>query len=109
MDLLEAISYAFCAGGNLPGEGTEGNPYRIEDLADFHVFAADPNYWDDHTRLETDPNLVGLTYTTAVIAPDTDNTNSSFDGIAFTGVFDGNGHKISNLTIDDGGAGNKRR
>jgi len=29
-----------------------------------------------------------------------------FQGTAFTGVFDGNDHKVENLNIDDGGAGN---
>jgi len=56
--------------------------------------------------LETDVNLVGRTYTTAVIAPDTDQTTYWFQGTSFTGVFDGNDHKITNLIIDDAGAGN---
>jgi hypothetical protein len=91
----------------LPGSGTQQDPWRIESLADFDEFAADPNYWSGFTRLETDVNLAGRTYTKAVIAPDVNNSNSDiFDGTAFTGVFDGNDHKIINLTIDDGGAGN---
>jgi hypothetical protein len=90
----------------LPGSGTQEDPYRIESLADFDEFAADPNYWAGFTRVETDVNLAGRTYTTAVIAPDGNNTNWEFDGTAFTGVFDGNDHKITNLTIDDVGAGN---
>ena len=90
----------------LPGLGTQEDPWRIESLADFNEFAADDNYWDDYTRLETDVNLAGPTYSTAVIAPDTDNSNYlDFDGTAFTGVFDGNDHKILALTID-GGADN---
>jgi hypothetical protein len=91
----------------LDGLGTHEDPWRIESLADFNEFAADDNYWDDYTRLETDVNLAGTTYSTAVIAPDTDNSNNlDFDGTAFTGVFDGNDHKILALTIDDGAAGN---
>ena len=89
----------------LDGSGTEQDPWRIQSLADFNDFAADANHWAGYTRLETDVNLAGLTYTTAVIAPDA-NTGYPFDGTAFTGVFDGNEHKIMNLTIDDGGAGN---
>jgi hypothetical protein len=89
----------------LPGSGTQQDPYRIESLADFDEFAADPNYWAGFTCLETDVNLAGRTYTTAVIAPDTDNSDYLFQGTAFTGVFDGNEHKIVNLTID-GDAGN---
>jgi hypothetical protein len=90
----------------LDGSGTKQDPWRIQSLEDFNDFAADAIYWDDYTRLETDVNLAGLTYTTAVIAPDTNNSNLDFDGITFTGVFDGNDHKIINLNIDDGGAGN---
>jgi hypothetical protein len=92
----------------LSGSGTPQDPWRIESLADFDEFAADPNYWSGFTRLETDVNLAGRTYSTAVIAPDTNNANDwwEFDGTAFTGVFDGNEHKIIGLTID-GGAGNE--
>jgi len=90
----------------LPGSGTQEDPWRIESLADFDEFAADPNYWDDYTRLETDVNLAGRTYSTTVIAPDTDSSTDLFQGTAFTGVFNGNEHKITGLTIDDAGAGN---
>jgi hypothetical protein len=88
----------------LSGSGTQGDPWRIESLEDFNDFAADANYWAGFTRLETDVNLAGITYSTAVIAPDIVNYNVFFDGTAFTGVFDGNDHKIINLTISDGGS-----
>jgi hypothetical protein len=90
----------------LPGSGTQQDPWRIQSLADFDEFAADPNYWSGFTRLETDVNLAGRTYSTTVIAPDVNNSNWYFDGTPFTGVFDGNDHKIVWLTIDDGGAVN---
>ncbi len=95
----------WAAGGVLPGGGTEGDPYLIEDLTDFAAFAGDPNYWDDYARLECDLNLAGITYTTAVIAPEREGTSYGFGSTPFTGVFDGNDHIISNLTIDDVGAG----
>ncbi|HUT31615.1 MAG TPA: GLUG motif-containing protein [Sedimentisphaerales bacterium] len=88
----------------LSGSGTEADPWLIGSLADFNDFTADPNYWDDYTRLETDVNLVGITYTTAVIAPDMNNTY--VDGTVYSGVFDGNNHTISNLTIDTADANN---
>jgi hypothetical protein len=84
----------------LPGAGTQEDPWRIHSLADFDEFAADPNYWSGFTRLETDVNLAGRTYTTAVIAPDVNNSNYDFDGTPFTGVFDGNDHKITGLTVN---------
>jgi alkaline phosphatase len=70
----------FGADGNIPGGGTEGDPYLIEDFDDFEVFADSANaatYWASgvYTHLETnidlDPGLPGRqTYTVAVIAPD---------------------------------------
>jgi hypothetical protein len=91
----------------LIGIGTETEPYLIQSLLDFDEFAGNSDYWDDCIRLECDINLSGRTYTTAVIAPDTDNSNYyDFDGTAFTGIFDGNGHKIVNLTIDTSGTSN---
>jgi hypothetical protein len=86
----------------LDGSGTEGDPWLIQSLDDFNDFAADANYWDDYTRLETDVNLAGMVYERAVIAPDV-NYSGVFQGIAFTGVFDGNDHEISNLTCDSNG------
>ena len=98
----------WAAGGVLPGGGTEGDPYLIEDVADFDAFAADPNYWaaEVYTRLDCDPNMADRPYTTAVIARDTPDTTDGFDGTRFKGIFDGDGHVISNLTIDTAGAGN---
>jgi hypothetical protein len=84
----------------LTGQGTEENPYLIQSLTDFDEFAGDPNYWDDHIQLNCDIDLDGRTYTTAVIAPDIDNTNYVFDGIPFTGIFDGSENYLLNLKID---------
>ena len=96
----------------LNGTGDPNDPYLIEALADFDVFADPCNadiYWADgvHTKLMCDPNLFGRTYTTAVIAPDTNNQIYEFQGMSFEGIFDVNGHKIYNLTIDPNGAGNQ--
>lgn len=92
------LALAFASiGFGLAGSGTEADPWRIRSLADFDEFADDANYWGDYTRLETDVNLAGRTYTTAVIAP-----GRYRPSILFTGVFDGNHHKVSGLTIDGG-------
>lgn len=103
---LFVSSFMFGASGDM-GAGTEpltdgsaNYPYLIEDLADFDEFASDPNYWDDHTRLDVDIDLIGRTYATAVIAPDI-SPSDDFQGTPFTGVFDGNGFSIINLTIDN--------
>jgi hypothetical protein len=107
--ILAAIfATALCFSGHvfaaLSGSGTEANPYLIQSRADFDEFANPANsaiYWTSgvYTKLMCDPNLSGTTYTQAPIAPDT-STNSGFQGTQFTGVFDGNGHTIFNLTIN---------
>ena len=51
-----AVVISPSAAAALPGSGTQEDPWRIESLADFDEFAADPNYWSDYTRLETDVN-----------------------------------------------------
>ena len=108
MVVLAGSATLWAADGDLPGGGTEGDPYLIEDLADFDVFSSYPNYWASgvRTKLMCDPNLADRTYTTAVIAPDTPDTDRYFNGVPFEGIFDGDGHVINNLTIDTGGAGN---
>ena len=108
--LLMYLSISTCvlaAGGILPGAGTEAAPYLIEDLADFDEFAGDPNYRTSgiHTKLMTDIDLVGRTYTTAVITKDIDTFGGS-NTTSFLGRFDGNHKTIWNLTIDTAGAGN---
>lgn len=90
----------------LSGSGSEEDPWRIQSLADFNEFTADVNYWNGYSRLDTDVNLEGRIYTSAVIAPDVNNLDASFEGTAFVGVFDGNDHKILNMTIDTAGLGN---
>jgi hypothetical protein len=94
------LAAGLCLSGNvfavLSGSGTEANPYLIQSRADFDEFANPANaatYWASgkYTKLMCDPNLAGTTYTQAVIAPDT--------STPFAGIFDGNGHTISNLTI----------
>ncbi|MBN2210005.1 MAG: hypothetical protein JW709_01300, partial [Sedimentisphaerales bacterium] len=87
-------------------DGSEAYPWLIEDFDDFGVFTNTANaaiYWAAgvHTRLmsnlDLDPALPGRqTYVTALIAP---------NGYEYAGSFDGDGHVISNLTLDDGDIG----
>jgi hypothetical protein len=92
--------YSLCL-AQLGGSGTEGNPYIITSLSDFDEFVGNSGYWDDDIRLDCEIDLSGRTYTTAVIASDT-SASDFFQGIPFSGSFDGNDHTISNLTIDTG-------
>lgn len=80
------------------GNGTPEHPYQIATVADFQQLSATPADWDKCFILTADIDLAGLTFTQAPIAPDT-NSVSGFQGTPFIGIFDGNGHIISNLTI----------
>jgi sugar lactone lactonase YvrE len=94
-------------GPSYPGNGTAGDPHQISIAEQLNEIGIWPFYWDKHFILTADINLSGYIYTTAVIAPDTNGASgSTFDGTVFTGVFDGAGYVISNLTIDDAGASN---
>ena len=88
------------------GTGEANNPYQIASADDLILLGESPDDYDKNFILTADIDLSGHAFTAAVIASDPNASNDMFDGTAFTGVFDGNGHKIINLTIDDGGAGN---
>ena len=86
------------------GSGTPTNPYRIWTVAELLAMAADTNDYDKHfllmNDLDLDPNLPGnKVFNKAVIAPFT-YVPPVFQGVSFTGVFDGMGHKFFNLTIE---------
>ncbi|MBN2210277.1 MAG: hypothetical protein JW709_02670 [Sedimentisphaerales bacterium] len=107
--LFPTEDFLWAAGGDMGAgtepltDGSEAYPWLIEDFADFQVFANVANaaiYWAAgvHTRLmcdlDLDPVLPGrVIYTTAVIAP--------FMTISFAGHLDGDGHNISNLTVNN--------
>jgi hypothetical protein len=86
------------------GSGRPDDPYRIataQDLIDLSTSCGD---YDRHFLLtadiDLDPNLPGRTcFSRAVVAA----SPKSEGGVPFTGVFDGNGHAISHLTIQGGG------
>jgi len=87
------------------GYGTSENPWQISQPKHLMSIGSDPNLLDDHFILLNDivfdpDNNSDHVFTEALIAP------YEGDGIAwsernlFTGVFDGEGHKIVNLYID---------
>ncbi|MGA2069869.1 MAG: GLUG motif-containing protein [Sedimentisphaerales bacterium] len=82
------------------GTGTSGDPYRIATAGDLLALAADTNDYDKNFILTADINLAAYTFTAAVIAPDSNSSDVSFNGTEFTGIFDGAGRQIANMTID---------
>ncbi|MEN6428980.1 MAG: thioredoxin domain-containing protein [Phycisphaerales bacterium] len=86
------------------GTGEPNDPYQIATAADLIALGEDPNDYDKHfiltTDIDLDPNLPGgRVFDKAIIAPDTDPVKGGFQGTPFTGVFDGDGHRVLHLTI----------
>ncbi len=99
------LSISLSAGTYGGGDGlSEATAYRISSVADLQELMATPADWvGTYFMLTADLDLSGMTYSRALIAPDTDVTDG-YQGQPFTGVFDGAGHTIDHLTIvsDDG-------
>ena len=84
------------------GIGEPNDPYRIATTGDLMLLGDRPDDYDKHfvltADIDLDPNLPSRKiFNEAVIAPPAFSL-SGFQG-TFTGVFDGNDYKISNLTI----------
>jgi hypothetical protein len=81
------------------GTGEPNDPYLISTPAQMNTIGIDPCDWDKHFKLMADIDLSGYTGTSFnIIAPDVNDAEDGFQGITFIGVFDGNGHTISNFT-----------
>ena len=103
---LSLPAYAQYSGGT----GEPNDPYQIATAEDLMLLGDNPEDYDKHFILtddiDLDPNLPDRkVFDRAVIAPDTD-SSQDFQGTVFGGVFDGNDHIISNLTIDTAGVDN---
>lgn len=87
--MLSSASFGY-SGGN----GTAEDPYQIATKADLLALAGTTTDYNKCFILTADIDMEGQVFTTAIIAA----------GIsaAFTGTSDGNGHKITNFTINGG-------
>jgi hypothetical protein len=76
------------------GSGTAENPYQIATAEDLNDIGNNPEDWDKHFILMNNVDLAQYTGTKfKIIGNGTTN---------FTGIFDGNGHKIFNFTWSSG-------
>jgi hypothetical protein len=82
------------------GTGEPNSPYQIATKVDLLALADSPADYGKCFILTADINMAGQVFTKAIIASDFVMGNYNFDGTAFTGTFDGSGHKIINLTIN---------
>ena len=101
--LVSFPAYAQYSGGT----GEPNDPYQIATAQQLTSIGSDPKLLDKHyvliADIDLDPNLPGgQVFDRAVIAPNSDD-EEWFDAMPFIGVFDGNGHTISHLTIQGGG------
>ena len=81
------------------GSGDANDPYQIWTAEDMQAIGADANYWDAHFKLMADIDLsayTGTSFNIIGICVEYNDPNNK----PFTGVFDGNGHTISNFTYD---------
>ena len=85
--ILCLFSFAFAYSG---GSGEPNNPYQIATVSDWNDLMSDPNDWNKHFIMTADVNLQGVTLT-----PVGKNQSKPF-----VGVFNGNGHIISNIDIN---------
>ena len=86
------------------GSGTAQDPYRIRTAEQMNAIGANPGDWGLHFKLMADLDLSGFDGKNGrpkynIIGPDVLPETWEYDGPPFTGVFDGNGHTISHLTI----------
>lgn len=100
------LSFLLTAGSNIwaytSGDGTASFPYEINNLDDLLELAGTPDDYSSHFILTADIDMSATEpFTAAVIAPDA-SAGGFYDGPAFNGVFDGNGHVIRNLMINAG-------
>ncbi len=87
------------------GTGEPNDPYQIATASDLMLLGESPEDYDKHfiltADIDLDPNLPGgKVFDEAVIAPTIwfCDRECFITGPLFTGVFDGNGHTISNFT-----------
>jgi len=89
------------------GDGTARDPYQIATAADLIALGESPEDYDKHFILTADIDLdanlpAKRVFDKAIIAPDSHAEIDGPQGIPFTGVLDGDGHRVSHLAITGG-------
>jgi len=92
--LLTACSLVAAYSG---GTGEPNDPYLIATAEDMNEIGANPDDWDAYFLLTADINLADYTGTQFNITGYYERWDSP-NNAPFTGIFDGNGHTISNFT-----------
>ncbi|MHC4647872.1 MAG: GLUG motif-containing protein [Planctomycetota bacterium] len=98
---LVVVVCVFCSaafGQPWVGSGTAEDPYQIWTGSDMQAIGGNSAYWGAHFKLMADIDLSAYTGTSF-------NIIGTYWQNPFTGVFDGNGHTISNFTYTSTGTG----
>lgn len=88
-----------------PGDGSPENPYHISEPNHLIAIGSNADLLDKHFILTNDiifdpTNNPAHLFDNALIAPDQNNNNTTFDGTAFTGRFNGAGYSVTNLNMN---------
>ena len=103
--LTAAFAYGQYDWSQNPGDGSADDPYQISEPNQLIAIGSDPLLLTKCYVLVNDivfdpGDNPAHQFTTAVIAPDTDNASDGFQGSSFTGCLDGDGYQIKNLAIE---------
>ena len=79
------------------GVGSESNPFRLGTVEDWLKLIDTPMHWGRYFRLTNTIDFEGLVLTP--VAPDADSLVEGFQGMQFTGSFDGQGYVLRNAVI----------
>lgn len=77
------------------GDGTAANPYQIGTATQMDTLMKDSQYWSDDFVLTADISMASVSSQSAWESP------IGMQSIPFTGIFNGQGHTISELYIDN--------
>jgi len=83
-----------------PGKGSPQDPYQISTPEQLLAINSDLDLLDSHFILTADIDLTGEVFQSALIAPEVDIYEPEYQGIPFTGTFDGRGFGIFNLSFE---------
>jgi len=85
-----------------PGLGTSEDPYRIDSTGQFESLTYHSDLWDKHCILQQDIDLGHRIFADSPLARDPNKAVTEFQGVPFSGGFDGNEFCIRNLSIITG-------
>jgi len=82
------------------GSGAPENPFLISDPNHLNAIGAHPEHWDKHFKLTADIDLSRFTGTDFNIIGRYNGLPGHPENFPFSGVFDGNGHRIFNFNYE---------